>query len=281
MIDIILCTYNSERTIAECIESILKQTLPDFNLYIYDDCSQDSTVSIVKKYTDNRIVLVRADKHYGTYVGKNLVFSNFCRSDFIAMHDSDDISDPLRLSGEMEFLRLHEYAAAVGCAIREFWDDFDIKPHTDCNNDIANKQRINTYPFLLNVNTLKQIVPLLKEDEGYNKYLKHKLCMNGSVIFRKKAIEDVGGWDGTTLVGADGDIFMRLLAKYNIYNLPDVLYARRFHKDSLTASPSVGIGSITRKQYNLSRLPIIEKAANGIVVKENFYVPPDLGFQIG
>ena len=49
MIDIILCTYNSDRTIKDCIESILSQTYGDFNLYIFDDNSTDKTISKIKK----------------------------------------------------------------------------------------------------------------------------------------------------------------------------------------------------------------------------------------
>ena len=279
MIDVILCTYNSEKTIAGCIDSILGQTFSDFNLYIYDDCSHDSTVSIIKGYNDGRITIVKSDKNRGTYVGKNLLFRKFCNSDFVALHDSDDISFPTRFEKEKEFLESHPDAGAVGCAIREFWEDANIRPHTVCDST-GLMERVNCYPYRLNIDTLNSIVSLLKETDGYNRYLKCKFCMNGSVMFRRGVIEEVGGWDGMARVAGDTDIFVRILAKHNIYNLQEVLYSRRFHKDSLTASSCFGITSETRKRYNLSRLSVIEKASQGVVVRENFYVPQDLGFQI-
>ena len=48
MISIVMATYNGETYIREQINSILNQTISDFELIISDDCSKDSTVEIIK-----------------------------------------------------------------------------------------------------------------------------------------------------------------------------------------------------------------------------------------
>lgn len=44
LISVIMSTYNDELYIQESLQSILNQTLEDFELIIYDDCSSDHTV---------------------------------------------------------------------------------------------------------------------------------------------------------------------------------------------------------------------------------------------
>ena len=59
-INILMSTYNGEQFLAEQIESIQKQTVKDWTLYIRDDGSSDTTPEIIKQYTqlDSRIVFI-------------------------------------------------------------------------------------------------------------------------------------------------------------------------------------------------------------------------------
>lgn len=45
-------TYNSEHFISRCLDSLVQQTMPndEYEIICIDDCSQDGTVSILKKY---------------------------------------------------------------------------------------------------------------------------------------------------------------------------------------------------------------------------------------
>ena len=59
-INILMSTYNGEQFFAEQIESIQKQTVKDWTLYIRDDGSSDTTPEIIKHYAqlDSRIVFM-------------------------------------------------------------------------------------------------------------------------------------------------------------------------------------------------------------------------------
>lgn len=67
MIDIIMATYNGEEYIEAQIYSLLSQSFKNWNLYVYDDCSVDSTADIVKKIVglDKRIHLIENKKNMG------------------------------------------------------------------------------------------------------------------------------------------------------------------------------------------------------------------------
>ena len=49
-VSILLCTYNGEHALKEQIESILSQTYKEWNLYVHDDGSTDSTLDIINHY---------------------------------------------------------------------------------------------------------------------------------------------------------------------------------------------------------------------------------------
>ena len=92
MISIVMATYNGETYIREQINSILNQTISDFELIICDDCSKDSTVEIIKRYKDKdkRITLVENEKNLGFKKNFEKAIS-YCKGDFIAFCDQDDI----------------------------------------------------------------------------------------------------------------------------------------------------------------------------------------------
>jgi len=65
-LSVIVPVYNAELYIADCIESILVQTVPDIEIILIDDGSSDSSFGICAKYanTDARVKLVQI-KHSG------------------------------------------------------------------------------------------------------------------------------------------------------------------------------------------------------------------------
>lgn len=56
-ITVLMPVRNGEKYIKDAINSVLRQTLTDFELLIIDDGSTDRTVEIIQGYTDQRIRL--------------------------------------------------------------------------------------------------------------------------------------------------------------------------------------------------------------------------------
>lgn len=97
MISVIMPAYNAEKFIGEAIQSILDQTLQQFELIIVDDGSKDSTVDIIKKYQekDNRIVFIQ-NSHGGACKARNDAVA-VAQYAWVAPMDADDIALPNRL----------------------------------------------------------------------------------------------------------------------------------------------------------------------------------------
>lgn len=92
LISVAMTTYNGEKYLAEQIDSILSQTYTDFELIVCDDCSTDSTRSILKEYEqkDKRIKLYFNEANLG--FKKNFEQAlHFCTGEFIAFADQDDV----------------------------------------------------------------------------------------------------------------------------------------------------------------------------------------------
>ena len=96
-ISVIISLYNYERYIGECLDSILAQTLQDFEVIVADDCSTDSSCAIVESYMPKfggRLKLVHTQTNSGGGgEPRNLGFS-LSRGEYLSILDDDDIITP-------------------------------------------------------------------------------------------------------------------------------------------------------------------------------------------
>ena len=67
---IIIPTFNSEKTINYCIESVLSQTFSNFEILIIDGASKDQTVNLTKSFGDSRIKII-SEPDQGIYDAMN------------------------------------------------------------------------------------------------------------------------------------------------------------------------------------------------------------------
>ena len=92
LVSIITPLYNSEKFIAETIESVLTQTYTNWEMLIVNDCSKDNGASIVEKYSkkDKRIKLFNNEKNMGVSFTRNRAI-DLSNGKYIAFLDSDDL----------------------------------------------------------------------------------------------------------------------------------------------------------------------------------------------
>jgi len=94
--------FNAAPYLSESIESILNQTLTNFEFIIIDDASTDSSWKIIKSYArrDSRIRIYRNRLNLGVSTTSNIAIS-FARCKYLARMDADDISTPDRLENNI------------------------------------------------------------------------------------------------------------------------------------------------------------------------------------
>lgn len=84
--------YNGEMFLAQCIDSVLNQTLKNIELIIIDDMSDDSSSDIYRRYaeTDERVKFIRNSTNLGAAKSRNLGIS-IAQGEFISFIDCDDV----------------------------------------------------------------------------------------------------------------------------------------------------------------------------------------------
>lgn len=71
LVSIIMPSWNTERFIAESIQSVINQTYTNWELLIVDDCSTDNTDEIVASFHDERIKYYHNEKNSGAALTRN------------------------------------------------------------------------------------------------------------------------------------------------------------------------------------------------------------------
>lgn len=98
MISIAMATYNGAQFLREQIDSILNQSIQDFELVACDDCSSDGTFQIMEEYArkDSRLRIFKNEKNLGFKKNFEKVVS-LCNGEYVALSDQDDIWLPNHL----------------------------------------------------------------------------------------------------------------------------------------------------------------------------------------
>jgi hypothetical protein len=110
-----MATYNGARFIRQSINSLLAQTLADFELIVVDDCSTDATRDILQSIDDPRVRVFHNSQNLGVVQSRNRCFAE-ARGEYLAMLDHDDLSRPRRLEKQVAYLDAHPDTVLTGTA---------------------------------------------------------------------------------------------------------------------------------------------------------------------
>jgi glycosyltransferase involved in cell wall biosynthesis len=206
----LLPVHNATATVAATIESILAQSLSDFELLILDDASTDTTVQVIGGYGDRRI-RVEANPirlQLPETLNRGLALA---RAEYVARIDGDDLCLPHRAAVQADYLDGHPDIAVLGSYFETFSDD-----------PAEGGGQIVTPP--LDSATIS--VTLL---------LRNTLA-HPSVMLRKSALAANGLWyDSSAVCGEDYDLWARCaMRRLALANVPEVLVRYRLHAKQVT-----------------------------------------------
>lgn len=187
LVSIITATYNSEKFIKDTYASISKQTIENWEWLITDDCSTDSTVSILKSISmsDPRVTFVVNQKNSGAAISRNVSLAR-CNGVFIAFIDSDDLWLPQKLEKQIEFMSQGNNFTFTGYELIDENGDslnkkIDVKPQPSIKyKDLLRKKvTLGCSSVMLRRSAFTCIeMPLLRTGQDYALWL--KLLRNGT-----------------------------------------------------------------------------------------------------
>lgn len=125
LLSVYMPVFNAAPYLTQSIQSILNQSLNNFEFIIIDDHSTDNSWKIIKSFArrDSRIRIYRNRLNLGVSTNSNIAIS-LARCKYLARMDADDISTPDRLEKQYNYLKLHPNTVIVGaqCTIINQYD---------------------------------------------------------------------------------------------------------------------------------------------------------------
>lgn len=127
-ITVIMPVWNAENTLDEAIQSIVDQSYTNWELIAIDDASTDSSLSILKSWSekDHRIIIIQNEKNLGVAATLNRGL-DLATGRWIARMDSDDISREDRFTKQVEYLQNHPEVGLCGSWVEFFGDKTGIR----------------------------------------------------------------------------------------------------------------------------------------------------------
>lgn len=207
--------FNAEKTLAECLESILDQTLEEFELVAVNDNSTDRSVEVLRSYNDSRISIIE-NQQKGIVSALNLGLQS-CRSDLVARMDADDVMYVDRL--KKQFAVMTDDASITLCATqaRKFPEEIIKAGYAEYMH--------------------WQNACLSKQDIGNQIYIESPFA-HPSVMFRKHRVIDLGGYKEGEFP-EDYELWLRLFhAGEHMMKLDEVLIDWRESVNRLSRTSS-------------------------------------------
>ena len=127
LVTVVLIFLDGERFMAEAVQSVLGQTIADWELILVDDGSTDGSSAIARSFAaaDQRIRYVDHPGHrnHGMSASRNLG-SAHGTGDHIAFLDADDVWEPTKLAEQVALLEAMPDAALV-CGALLYWNSWN------------------------------------------------------------------------------------------------------------------------------------------------------------
>ena len=207
-LSVLMPVYNGATYLAQAIESIQAQTVSDFEFIIVNDGSTDRTLEILWQFAkaDGRIkILSRPNTGIVGALNDGLAV---CRAEFVARMDADDLALATRFAQQLAAMKQDPQCIALGGAA--LFTDPEGRP-------------LKIYRPTL---THASIEDELARGNG-------GALIHPTVLFRRDALTACGGYRERYNYIEDLDLYVRLLERGRLANLPEVLLHYRQHPHSI------------------------------------------------
>lgn len=211
-VSVVMPVHNGEKYLRAAIDSVLRQTLANFELIIVNDGSTDGTAEIIQGYRDPRIRIIRLEKaglvkalNEGIDASSGLL---------VARMDADDVCSSERLARQCEYMHNHP--------------DIDIL--------CSDVNIINANGLLIGKQVQREFNnDVLRDALLYQRTIKP--IIHPSVMARKEVFSALSGYREYE-AGEDHDLWLRALDRFKFARTHEVLLDYRIHSGGVSRSKS-------------------------------------------
>ncbi|MCK0180160.1 glycosyltransferase [Flavobacteriaceae bacterium S0862] len=203
LISVVLPVYNVEKYVRETIDTILNQTIQDFEIIVIDDCSTDNTLPIIKSIKDDRIRIIEKLTNKGLIDSLNIGFKE-AKGTFIARMDGDDKNAPNRFEKQLKILQENPDIKACGCWLQCFGASSKIIKHKEYHEEIQAQLLLGNSMSL------------------------------GATMLNRAAYQNYS-FSESKIHAEDYDFWTKSAWDSKMYNIQEVLYRYRVHENQVSS----------------------------------------------
>ncbi len=227
-VSLIVTTYNHERFVDECLQSVARQTFRDFEIIVLDDCSTDASVSRVEAWLPRAPVpatFLRNERNLGICAGRNRSVAR-CRGEFISVLAADDVYEPDKIERQYSFFRTLGPEVAVVFSNMRVVDEAGTPTHRWFDDGPPAEGRI------------------------FRALLPGNFIPAPTAMIRRRALLEAGPYDESLSV-EDYDMWLRLASRYEFRYLPGELVNYRVLATSLSRAPRHAVDRLASRVHAL------------------------------
>ncbi|MEL7158650.1 MAG: glycosyltransferase family A protein [Actinomycetota bacterium] len=230
-VSVVIIFLDEERFLAQAVDSVLAQTVDDWELLLVDDGSTDASTAIARRYEAEHPGRIRYVDHAG-HANRGMAASRnrgneAARGTFIASLDGDDMWRPDKLAHQLELLDRHpEAAMTFGPLLRwRSWNDGAEAAELDDLMGVG-RRKFGRHPLAGRVVEPPALARLMLADDYF---------IPGGALIRRQALEAVGGYEETfRSLYEDAVVMLKLAVAFPVHVDDRVTYLYRMHPDSST-----------------------------------------------
>lgn len=202
-ISVLMTVFNNEKFILQSINSIINQKFQNYKLIIINDGSYDQTIHILRKIKNKNIQIFNLKKNIGRTKALNFGLTK-CKSKYIAILDSDDLSHASRLKIQFDYLENNPDVDLVYSYVK--WINEDGNFISKSNNF---KKNISNIIF-------------------------ENIICHSTIMFRSIILKKIGNYPNSFIYAQDYAFCLKVYKYFKISLIKKNLCFIRSHKNNMT-----------------------------------------------
>ncbi len=212
LISIVITCYNGQKYIEDAINSILQQEHQDFEVFIIDDASTDSSEQIIQEYlSDARINYERNSRNIGSSASSNIALRKI-KGDYVTFLDQDDFWLPTFLSRLVSKSREYPDSGLIYC------DFYILDENKGTQKVFYNPNPLNPRVFLRKLFLYKINIAT---------YLQ-------AAMIKRECLDSLGYFSESLIGLVDYELWLRVAGRYSMQRVGAPLVVKRLHDKNLT-----------------------------------------------
>lgn len=232
MVSIVVPVYNAASFLEDTIQTVLRQTYPNWELLLVNDCSRDKSVSIIEKWVkkDTRIRLISQEVNKGAAESRNRGVVE-AQGEYLTFLDADDLWEKEKLERQISFMK------EKNCAFSFTGYEFATP------DGMPNGKKVYI-PSVL----------------SYKKALKNTTIFTSAVMFHLTLIDKKYIYF-PNVPSEDSACWWSILKRgYTAYGLNEILSYYRRSENTLSSNKMVAFHRIWNLYYNVEKLGFLKSS---------------------